>query len=470
MKKGKIRKLIVCVLVAVQIVSCIEIHIVKAAELYTKERGQKTKEEVVLAFMEALKNQDVSEMISLFALDTYVQNCDVRAWQEWGIYNLSGDSVLPVNNNRFTKELNVMIRKYQIIKDLRYLYQAFASGLGVGSLKMETGESGQDVLDHFWLVKDEEDLLNIEVENDFADAKTLYDSRNTSSTSYEEYVGKDIERRLKYLRCDEIEPMAVRFEWNGLPFILFMEVARYDDSWMILQMGGTLVRSMGCADSTFVIPACIFEEDEKQEEFSEELAGVLTEINLKEQNENTAFIPEEKERRGYESPEEAIEDFLEKMKQNDLEGMIDALDYETLVQRIDLAKKIEIRNGYDWMMADVFPEQGSCAEALNVEFLKNFPWIKQLYLDLAGEGIDPEATWRVSDMDKFVNSIEKAGWAKLQYGEITEISLEKVYMKDCADIDEEKAFSVELTLGDHSESFTAICICYDGKWTVYRVI
>ena len=112
MKKGKIRKLIVCVLVAVQIVSCIEIHTVKAAELYTKERGQKTKEEVVLTFMEALKNQDARQMISLFALDTYVQNCDVRAWQEWGIYNLRGDSVLPVNNNRFTKELNVMIRKY----------------------------------------------------------------------------------------------------------------------------------------------------------------------------------------------------------------------------------------------------------------------------------------------------------------------------------------------------------------------
>lgn len=465
MKRGRIRKLIICVLFAVLIVSCVEIHTVKAAE-----KGQKTKEEVVLTFMEALKNQDVEKMLSLFAIDSYVQNFDIRVLEEYGTYNLEGDSLLPIGNNQFAEKLNVMIRKYQVVRDLRYLYQTFASVWGVGSLEMETGESGQDVLDHFWLVKDEEDLLDIEVENDFVDAKTLYDSRNTSSTSYEEYVGKDIERRLKYLRCDEIQPMAVRFEWNGLPFILFMEVARYDDSWLILQMGGTLVRSMGCADSTFVIPACIFEEDEKQEEFSEELASVLTEINLKEQDENTAFIPEEKERRGYESPEEAIEDFLEKMKQNDLEGMIDALDYETLVQRIDLAKKIEIRNGYDWMMADVFPEQGPCAEALNVEFLKNFPWIKQLYLDLAGEGIDPEATWRVSDMDKFVNSIEKAGWAKLQYGEITEISLEKVYMKDHADIDEEKVFSVELTLGDHSESFTAICICYDGKWTVYKII
>ena len=158
------------------------------------------------------------------------------------------------------------------------------------------------------------------------------------------------------------------------------------------------------------------------------------------------------------------------MKQNDLEEMLDALDYETLVQRINLAKKIEIWNRYDWMMGDVFPEQGPCAETLNVEFLKNFPWIEQLYLNLAGEGIDPEATWHVSDMDKFVNSIEKAGWAKLQYGEITEIPSETIYVKDHADIDEEKAFSVKLTLGDHSENFTAICICYDGKWTVYRVI
>lgn len=294
MKKGKIRKLIVCVLVAVQIVSCIEIHTVKAAELYTKERGQKTKEEVVLTFMEALKNQDARQMISLFALDTYMQNCDVRAWQEWGIYNLRGDSVLPVNNNRFTKELNVMIRKYQIIKDLRYLYQALASGLGVGSLEMETGESGQDVLDHFWLVKDEEDLFDIEVEDDFVDIKALYDRQNTSSTSYEEGVGKDIERKLKSFGCDEIQPMAVQFEWNGLPLILFMEVARYDDTWMLLQMGGTMVVAIGFLYSNFVIPACVFEEDEKQEKFAEELAGVLTEIRLKEQDENKVFITEKK--------------------------------------------------------------------------------------------------------------------------------------------------------------------------------
>ena len=465
MKKGKIPKLIVCILFAVQLVSCIEIHTVKAAE-----KGQKTKEEVVLTFMEALKNQDVEKMLSLFAIDSYVQNFDIRVLEKYGTYNLRGDSLLPISNNQFAKDLNIMIRKYQIVKDLRYLYQALASGLGVGSLTLETGESGQDVLDHFWLVKDEEDLFDIEVEDDFVDAKALYDSQNTSSTSYEEYVGKDIERRLKYLRCDEIQPMAVQFEWNGLPLILFMEVVRYDDNWMILEMGGTVLRSMGYSDSTFVIPASIFEEDEKQEEFWEELAGVLTEINLKEQDENTAFIPEEKERRGYESPEEAIEDFFEKMKQNDLEGMLDALDYETLVQRINLAKKIEIWNRYDWMMGDVFPEQGPCAEALSVEFLKNFPWIEQLYLNLAGEGIDPEATWHVDDIDKFVNSIEKAGWAKLQCGEITEIPSETIYVKDHADIDEEKAFSVELTLGDHSENFTAICICYDGKWTVYRVI
>lgn len=470
MKKGKIRKLIVCVLVAVQIVSCIEIHTVKAAELYTKERGQKTKEEVVLAFMEALKNQDVRQMISLFALDTYVQNCDVRAWQESGFYNLTGDSLLPVNNNRFTKELNVMIRKHQIIKNLRYLYQALASGLGVGSLKMETGESGQDVLDHFWLVKDEEDLFDIEVEDDFIDIKALYDGQNISSTSYEENVGKDIERKQKYLRCDEIQPMAVQFEWNGLPLILFMEVVRYDDTWMLLQMGGIAIVAMGYLYSNFVIPACAFEEDEKQEEFAEELAGVLTEIRLKEQDENKAFIPEAKERRGYESPEEAIEDFFEKMKQNDLEGMQEALDYETLVQRIDLAKGIESWNNYDRASVEVFPIQGPCAEVLSVEFLKELPWIEQFYLDLAGEGIDPEATWHVDDMDKFVNSIEKAGWAKLQCREITEIPSETIYVKDRADIDKEKAFSVELTLGDHSENFTAICICYDGKWTVYRVI
>ena len=342
--------------------------------------------------------------------------------------------------------------------------------MGVGSLEMETGESGQDVLDHFWLVKDEEDLFDIEVEDDFVDIKALYDRQNTSSTSYEEGVGKSIERSRKYLRCDEIQPMAVQFEWNGLPFILFMEVARYDDTWMLLQMGGIAIVAMGYLYSNFVIPACAFEEDEKQEEFAEDLAGVLTEIRLKEQDENKAFIPEAKERRGYESPEEAIEDFFEKMKQNDLEGMQEALDYETLVQRIDLAKGIKSWNNYDRASVEVFPIQGPCAEVLSVEFLKELPWIEQFYLDLAGEGIDPEATWHVDDMDKFVNSIEKAGWAKLQCREITEIPSETIYVKDRADIDEEKAFSVELTLGDHSESFTVICICYDGKWTVYRVI
>lgn len=438
------------------------------------EKDYETPEATALAFIEAMKNRDIEQMISLFATDDYTEKCDAQAWMQYGNYNLHLDALspLPAGNNQFAEELNTRSRRNEIIGYLRYLYQEFASGFGAGSAKINDGESGEDVLNHFWLIQNEDDIFDIEVENKFEDVKVLYEKKHENAVAdYDSLITEELEKIQEYIGCDEIRPLAIHFKWKDISFLLFMEAARYEDNWLILRLGGNAFAGMGYVNINYAVPFCMFEGEEEQETFADDLANILMEITTKEQIKSGEYETNKQERRGYDSPEGAIADFFDKMKQNDLEGMLNTLDRETLLQRINTAKKIEYRKNYsDWTIASIFPICGSYADALNQEYINNTSWIKLIYLGLAGDGIDQESPWLVSDPEKFINSIEENDCSKIQYGEITERHPEGEDLTQYMDIEDMKEFSLKLTLGNHSERVIATCIYYDGKWTVYNIM
>ena len=288
-------------------------YTVKAEELNFKENGYDTPEETALAFVDAMKNKDIEQMASLFAIESYVQYCNIPVWLNSGSYSVK-TSPLPMDDNIFTQKINLAQRKGNIFYSIRCLYLNLSSCFDSTSFDMREGENGEDVINRFWKIKNEDNIFNIEATG-IKDVRKLYESRNTSNTTYDDLIIPYTQQMQEKYGCNQCVPIIVQCNWNNLPLYLFMEVAKYDNTWLILNLGGYARSIFGFTTTQIIVPGCVFGDEEEQNQFSFNLATTLNEIVQKEANE--IFESEKISYEGYETPEEAINIFFENMKQND---------------------------------------------------------------------------------------------------------------------------------------------------------
>lgn len=470
MKKTIVKLLIMLLLMNVMLRIYIleDSYTVEASKLELEETGYETPEETALAFMNAIKNKDIEQMVNLFAIQTYVQHCDIQAWQESGTYSCYS-SPLPMDNNIFTQKLNIMIRRNDVFKYLRYLYANISSGFATGVSDVNQSKCADDVLNQFWLIKNEDDIFDIEIKG-VGNLEKLYEDQNNSTTKYSDTIKNGIQMRKQYLGCEDILPMVIECTWKNIPMYLFVDMIKYENKWMILDLGGIGSAILSISSTQVIVPECIFGNQEEQEMFSEKLATTLSEIFQKESQEKSRS--KEIKYAGYKTAEKAIEVFLDNMKQNNINQMIDSTSLEMISSRFNLAKQIEVIGNYNFAFSSIIPFYGNCANILNREYMKSAYQIKKIYLDLIGEGVDVENKERVLDCDKFVNSIRGMDCSSLEYEDITEIS-ERQYLDESIqhyieflNADEVKCFSVNLKLRNSYTSAIIVCSCYDGKWVV----
>lgn len=442
-------------------------YTVEASELELEETGYETPEETALAYMNAIKNKDIEQMVNLFAIETYVQHCDIQAWQESGTYSCYS-SPLPMDNNIFTQKLNIMMRRNEVFKYLRYLYINISSGFAAVS-NINQREYADDILNQFWVIKNEDDIFDIEIKG-IGNLEELYQNQNHSTTKYSDAIKNSIQMRKQYLGCEDILPMVIECTWKNIPMYLFVEMIRYENKWMILDLGGIGSTILQLSSTQVIVPECIFGDQEEQETFSEKMATILIEIFQKESQEKSSS--KEIKYTGYKTAEKAIEVFLENMKQNNINQMIDSTNLEMISSRFDVVKQIEVIGNYNFAFSSIIPFYGNCANILNREYMKSAYQIKKIYLDLVGEGLNDENEESVFDYEKFVNSIKGMDCSNLEYEDITEIS-ERQYLDESIqhyieflNADKVKCFSVNLKLRNSYTSAIIVCSCYDGKWVV----
>ena len=439
-----------------------KIYTIEASEFKLKEVGYETPEETAQAYMNALENKDIEQMINLFAIETYVQRCDIRSWIELGTYSCYS-SPLPMNDNIFTKNLNIMMRQKEVFKYLRYFYANISSAFTGTDFNVDEGESGKDILDQFWLIKDEKDIFDIKMEG-FGNLQEIYEEQNNSSTSYYDVIKNSVQRTKKYLGCDDIIPIVVKCRWKNIPIYLFMDMVKYENKWLILNLGGIGTTILGFVSTQVIVPQCVFENEESQEIFTENLTTILNEIIQKESQEES--VPEEIKCEGYETPEEAIGVFFDCMKQNDINNMTGSMNLEMLCQKFDVSQQIETIGNYYFCFMSKIPFSGQCANILNREYMKFGYGIQEIYLALVGEGLDDENKERVSDCEKYMNCMKGKDCSGLRYGDITELSENTQYYTKVLRADQVKCFSVNLELGNSSVDAKVICLCSNGKWVV----
>ncbi len=212
------------------------------AEGYRYEgEGWSTPEEAVQAYVEALKAGDLRKMISTFAIETYVEHYDFRAFLERiKAYPASPDIPYPGTND-FQRAMNAESRRRSILyvinnQMLLLCHPDYQVGMPIAF----AGSNAMDMdvfIDAMGQVGPPEDIkwkgfVNVALLND-----------KYMSPKNQEYIMK---QKATY-GADELQSMAAALQIEGKPYLLCCDVLKYGDRWFLSSLGGNIGMLMGAS-------------------------------------------------------------------------------------------------------------------------------------------------------------------------------------------------------------------------------
>lgn len=201
--------------------------------------GYDSPEEAILAYAHALKSGDVEQILSTFAVESYVEHFDLAAWIDFtGTYTVAAPQLLP-GSDPYTVSLNLFTRQNQIIENLTYLYLTFSSVENFYApvpMDGEPYEKASEIVNDLAIYGWQDMLAKMEI-GDVLDA---------------EAVGLDligINRQMglqrEYLRCQTLTALAVEITIDGEEYYLCVDVACYGEKWYNCKPCGIIASYLG---------------------------------------------------------------------------------------------------------------------------------------------------------------------------------------------------------------------------------
>lgn len=204
--------------------------------------GFDTPEEAIIAYVEAMKSGDVNQMLSTFAIETYVDNYDVKAAVEKaGGY--SSATIPPfLSIDAYTRYINICMRERYLTELLLSQYFYFADMLDYYRAISLTGDcQGYGSPENFFDALQDEDWMDTLADMKYGDVKTAEDLRNLLAEDYFSESGQNsTDKTMKVLGCDELVPLAIEVEFDGKEYYLSMDVICYNGRWYNYVPGGTI--------------------------------------------------------------------------------------------------------------------------------------------------------------------------------------------------------------------------------------
>ena len=205
--------------------------------------GFDTPEEAASAYINGLKNMDINQIISTYAVETYVENYSL----EKNISRLKGYSLnigyIP-DISDFSIRLNTEKRRADIVKDIRYQYLILTDSEIPydGSFLLfdnNNYDSPEDFVNSIFATDDNLYFTELVFDGTFIIPEALSDSFATEATK------KVIQTNIDMINADDIKSVAAYLKCTGRDFILTMDTARYEDKWYVLNCQGTIGIYMG---------------------------------------------------------------------------------------------------------------------------------------------------------------------------------------------------------------------------------
>ena len=203
--------------------------------------GFSNPEEAILAYAKALQHGDVQEILSTFAIETYVESYDLAAATEnTGAYSVASVPFLPASDI-YTAELNRILWQGSITKNLSYLYLSFTDVEFLGQPISFNGDPYDTP----------EQLVEALTNPDWM--QTLSDMEIGAVRTFEDLFGSSdkiltaVENRKQYLGCDELVPLAVEIMLDGQTYYLCTDAASYNGSWYNCNPFGMIAVYLGAS-------------------------------------------------------------------------------------------------------------------------------------------------------------------------------------------------------------------------------
>lgn len=214
--------------------------------------GFDTPQEAVKAYLNAFKNQEVDEMLSTFAIETYVERFNLALYIErLGLYKTGLDMQLLPNNSSFAEDVNRMERcrtlTYGMYRQYLVISESQIEYLDNGMIALSEMNGGAEgFVEDLGKCGDWVKIRNMEI-GGFYTLELL--GENVADAYRSETNINNKEKYRKAIGADELESVAIEVIVNEQRYIFFMETARYGNKWFNLDFSGNLGSMMGVMSS-----------------------------------------------------------------------------------------------------------------------------------------------------------------------------------------------------------------------------
>lgn len=452
-------------------------------------RGFETPEEAALTYLKNLKELNFEQLLSAFAVETYVENFRLdKQINELGAYGYH-DSILP-SVSKYTEKLNIERRRYNILANIKEEYLLLLGLLSGNSVPLAENVSGKALLDELFTWNADTCFTAIDYDGTFIDLAYMMDEYWEASNSWEEQVDIWMQRELNCSGADCLECVAVNFTYAGEPLAINMSVAQYDGRWYIYELGGvysTMLGADGHPSGGGLIPGVESEEGQIVGAISEssEIESVLSkEDNIKVESD------------GYNTAIEAAVAYLEGFQKNNIDQMMEAFAVETYVDNFHLDRYVENEGEYR-IGSPFIPNNDEHMKQLNAEMrrVRIAGQIRNQYLimtgamskieeygDVAMIGISEEITGEellksifATDDNVYLSNINYRNiFAIDEYpNEVSDSFLEHVKsVKEemtYLGADQIESLSADIVINRTSYKMGIDTVCYDGRWYVLEL-
>ena len=191
------------------------------------------------AYINGLKNNDIDQMLSAFAIETYAKNYSVQKFVERVKMFSPSVNYVPVISD-FSERLNIETRRAEIMTLIHNNYLALEKSKIVfgantmSNINMDQYESEEELVNDIFLTDDSIVLKSIDFKNEFIDPAELTDKYDTEANQkvmmnhIYTYGGEDAASTAAVLYC------------NGEAFLLMADAVKYDGKWYLDYLGGNI--------------------------------------------------------------------------------------------------------------------------------------------------------------------------------------------------------------------------------------
>lgn len=340
-----------------------------------RAEGFDSPEAAARAYLDGLRDGDLSSMMDTFAVDNYLDPyiSVLKSKDSLGIAetaNAMREIVQSSAAKRFYEEDAVENRESSIADNILSQYSAICSlDLNSEPVPLETKGEGDQFVEQLSKQMKKTDFSSLKLVGFLTPDEMLdaYDSYYDSK-KYQQIMSKTAEM---YGADQMVNPVAV-IDIAGEKSILIFEASKYDGKWYNTKLGGTLsdllYRDVGGAGV-----AKLDADDGKQLEQLMKKKGLLLDASTplpKSAAKNTAKDTVI-ESAGFDSPQMAAAAYLEGLKSGDLDHMTNAFAVESYVEYYNLQAYLEQVGSYGFLRQEInLPVVDGLSRAMNIRSRK----------------------------------------------------------------------------------------------------